>query len=345
MQVVFEHEPPSSIQGLALQKAAQTRENEPAASLLERGSVLTIGAYDGVHIGHQTIIAEVRQAALERDAASVVVTFDQHPGQVIRPQSAPRLLTSLDQKLELLEATGVDVVYVVHFDLDRAKETAEEFIHEVLYEALQAKLIIVGENFHFGYQRQGNVDMLRDVGPQYGFEVMGYRLVDTEGQAARDDQQVSSTAIRRALADGRLDTANKMLGRSFEMIGPVVPGDRRGGPELGFPTANVAIAEIMLMPCDGIYAGWMQVLDANGAVTETIPSAIYVGKRPTYYDDTAMTLLEVHGLNYTGDLYGKNVRVQFTHHIRGDKAFTSSDELRGQLHLDCREAAALLNVK
>lgn len=344
MHVVFEHDPPASIRGLALQQAAESAHSQSSDEVLQRGSVVTIGAYDGVHIGHQTIISEVRQAALERDVASVVVTFDQHPGQVIRPQSAPLLLTTLDQKLELLEATGIDLVYVVHFNLERAKETAPEFIEEVLYNALKAQLVIVGENFHFGYQRQGNVEMLRERGVEYGFDVLGYQLVDTGGHAARDDQQVSSTAIRRALADGRLDTANKMLGRNFEMIGPVVPGDRRGGPELGFPTANVAIAEIMLMPMDGIFAGWMQVLNDDGDPVETIPSAIYVGKRPTYYDDTAMTLLEVHGLNYSGDLYGKNVRVQFTHHIRGDQAFNSSNELREQLHRDCEQAAALLQV-
>ena len=313
----------------------------------DAGSVVTIGAYDGVHLGHQAVIAEVRRRAAAAGRKSCVVTFDRHPAQVIRPDSAPLLLTDLDQKLELLAATGVDYVYVVRFDLRRAGESAEDFVRTVLVDCLNAREVVVGEDFHFGHQRRGNVALLEQMGTELGFTVLGHKLVGPDGLAARDDAQVSSTAIRRAIHEGRLADANLMLGRPHEMRGPVVTGDRRGRT-LGFPTANVAVRDEMLMPADGIYAGWIQRLGAGGADSSMggapLPAAIYVGKRPTFYDDEAMTLLEVHVLDFAGDLYGESVSVSFTHRIRADARFASVDELTAQLQLDCDRARVLLGV-
>ncbi len=313
----------------------------------ESGSVVTIGAYDGVHLGHQAVIAEVRRRAAAGGRRSAVITFDRHPAQVIRPDSAPLLLTDLDQKLELLGATGVDYVYVIRFDPDRAAESAEDFVRSVLVDCLHAKEIVVGEDFHFGHQRQGNVALLQRMGQELGFTVLGHKLVGPDGQAARDDAQVSSTAIRRAIHEGRLADANLMLGRPHEMRGPVVPGDRRGRT-LGFPTANVAVPDEMLMPADGIYAGWIQRLGAgepgSAMGPAALPAAIYVGKRPTFYDDQAMTLLEVHVLDFAGDLYGEQVAVRLTHRIRADARFASVEELTEQLQLDCDRARVLLGV-
>ncbi len=167
--------------------------------------------------------------------------------------------------------------------------------------------------------------------------MLGHRLVGPDGQAARDDAQVSSTAIRRGLDEGRLGDANAMLGRDHEMRGAVVQGDRRGRT-LGFPTANVAIPDEMLMPADGIYAGWLQRCPTATA----LPAAIYVGKRPTFYDDRAMTLLEVHVLDFDGDLYDETVAVRFSHRIRPDARFESVDALAAQLGRDCDEARSLL---
>ena len=305
------------------------------------GSVVTIGAYDGVHLGHRTVIAEVRRLAQEQGMRSAVVTFDRHPAQVIRPDSAPLLLTDLDQKLELLAATGIDYVLVVRFDAERSKETAEDFVRTVLVDCLHAREIVVGEDFHFGHRRLGNVALLGEMGAELGFEVLGHKLVGTDGQAARDDAQVSSTAIRRDLHEGRLVDANLRLGRPYEMRGPVVPGDQRGRT-IGFPTANVAIADEMLMPADGIYAGWLSSDDVEGGAA--LPAAIYIGRRPTFYDDQAMVLLEVHVLDFSGDLYGKDVRVLLTHRIRADARFASAEELATQLQADCERARVLLSV-
>jgi riboflavin kinase/FMN adenylyltransferase len=305
------------------------------------GTVVTIGAYDGVHLGHRTVIAEVRDRAVREGRRSAVVTFDRHPAQVIRPDSAPLLLTDLDQKLELLASTGVDYTLVVRFDADRALESAEDFVERVLVECLNAREVVVGEDFHFGHRRRGNVALLEEMGRRLGFEVCGHKLVGPDGHAARDDEQVSSTAIRRALHEGRLADANAMLGRPHEMRGPVVPGDRRGRT-LGFPTANVAIGPEMLMPADGIYAGYL--VRPEGAGPRRLPAAIYVGKRPTFYDDRAMTLLEVHALGFSGDLYGEQVAVTFTHRIRPDARFASIEELTAQLRRDCDEATRLLGT-
>jgi len=301
------------------------------------GAVVTIGAYDGVHLGHRAVIADVRERARREGRRSAVVTFDRHPAQVIRPDSAPLLLTDLDQKLELLAGTGVDYTLVVHFDTARARESAEDFVETVLAGCLNAREVVVGEDFHFGHRRLGDVALLQDMGARLDFTVHGHKLVGTDGRAARDDEQVSSTAIRRALHEGRLADANAMLGRPHEMRGPVVHGDQRGRT-LGFPTANVAIGAEMLMPADGIYAGHL-ARSGGGAL---LPAAIYVGKRPTFYDDRAMTLLEVHVLDFSGDLYGEDVAVRFTHRIRPDARFASVEELTAQLRVDCEHAAQLL---
>lgn len=305
------------------------------------GTVVTIGAYDGVHLGHRAVIREVRARAEAEGRSSAVVTFDRHPAQVIRPDSAPRLLTDMDQKLELLDQTGVDFTLLVRFDDVRASEQAADFVESVLVGCLNAKSVVVGEDFHFGHNRQGNVALLEQMGARHGFDVLGHKLVGADGNAARDDAQVSSTAIRRALHEGRLIDANMMLGRPHEMRGAVVAGDKRGRT-LGFPTANVAIPDEMLMPGDGIYAGWLE--RTSTAPGLLLPSAIYVGKRPTFYDERAMTLLEVHVLDFSGDLYGEAVSVRFTHRIRPDSRFASVDELATQLRSDCDSARVLLRA-
>ncbi|HTO01921.1 MAG TPA: riboflavin kinase, partial [Microthrixaceae bacterium] len=262
------------------------------------------------------------------------------------------------QKLELLEATGIDRAFVVHFDAERAAESAEDFVRSILVECLNTRQIVVGEDFHFGHLRRGDVALLKDMGTELGFSVHGHKLVGPDGMAARDDAQVSSTAIRRSIHEGRTADANHMLGRPHEMRGVVVTGDRRGRT-LGFPTANVAIPTEMLMPADGIYAGWIEPLpndevDSHGSgpgtegaprpLTRPWPAAIYVGKRPTFYDSEAMTLLEVHILGFDGDVYGQRVAVRFTDRIRPDVKFTSVEDLIEQLQVDCDQARDLLGI-
>lgn len=281
---------------------------EPAA-----GSVVTIGAYDGVHLGHQVVIGEVRRRAEDLGLESAVVTFDRHPASVVRPESAPRLLTDLEQKLELLAATGVDRCLVIAFDERRSKEPAEEFVREVLCGCLGAKVVIVGEDFHFGHQRKGNVALLREMGDDLGFEVEGLALVDASGEAADDGEKASSTAIRHALVEGDLARAESMLGRPYEVRGIVAHGDA-SGRELGFPTANVSVPGDILLPADGIYAGWLE--RADGTV---LPAALSLGRRPTFYVEAHVSLLEAHVLDFDDDLYDEAVKVRFVERLGGEE--------------------------
>jgi riboflavin kinase/FMN adenylyltransferase len=301
-----------------------------------KGSVVTIGAYDGVHLGHQAVIAAVRRQAAAGGYDSAVVTFDRHPASVVRPESAPRLLTDLDQKLELLAATGIDRCLVITFDEARSKEPAEAFATEVLVECLAASAVIVGEDFHFGYQRQGNVELLRALGARQHFTVEGMALVDASGSPAADGDKASSTAIRHALVEGDLERAQVMLGRPYEVRGIVAHGDERGR-ELGFPTANVSVSGDILLPADGIYAGWYERPDGS-----VHPTAISLGRRPTFYAEAHASLLEAHLLDFTGDLYDEPAKVRFVARLRGEERYESIEALVEQIQRDCHDARARL---
>ncbi len=301
------------------------------------GTVVTIGAYDGVHRGHQAVIGQVRHLAGDRGSETAVITFDRHPASVVRPDSAPKLLTDLDQKLELLHATGVDYTLVLHFDETRSKEPAEEFVTDVLVGCLNAKAIVVGADFHFGHQRRGNVAMLEAMGRDLGFDVVGIDLVGLDGGPAESERPVSSTAIREALGEGSLAEANTMLGRPHEVRGVVMDGDKRAR-DLGYPTANVAVPDEICLPSDGIYAGWY--LRPDGV---RLPTAISLGRRPTFYEQADSSLLEAHVLDgFRGDLYGEPARVQFVERIRDELKFDSVDALVDQMGRDVARAADLL---
>ncbi len=297
-------------------------------------AVITIGAYDGVHLGHQAVIDHVRERAVALGALSAVVTFDRHPASVVRPESAPRLLTNNDQKMELLAATGVDAVVVVPFDADQASESPESFVERVLVHSLRTRVIVVGEDFHFGRHRDGNVDLLRKLGAEDGFDV---EPIDLVPRADGIDEPVSSTAIRRALAGGDIARANAMLGRPFEARGPVVIGDQRGRL-LGFPTANVEVSNGLCLPADGVYAGWYE--RPGGDVHAC---AINLGRRPTFYEHADSSLLEAHLLDFDGDLYGETAKVRFTNFLRSERKFDGVDALIAQLANDVASAHELLS--
>ena len=298
---------------------------------------MTIGAYDGVHVGHQAVIAEVRRRAEARGLRSAVVTFDRHPASVVRPDSAPKLLTDLDQKLELLAATGVDYCLVVTFDEARSRETADDFARDVLAGCLNARVVVVGEDFHFGYKRSGDVTSLTRLGAELGFDVEGIHLVDADGAANGTAERVSSTRIRQALAAGDLAEANVMLGRPYEVRGVVDHGDERGR-ELGFPTANVTVPGDVLLPADGIYAGWYERPDGS-----VHASAMNLGRRPQFYEDAKVSLLEAHLLDFRGDLYGEPAKVRFVARLRGEERFESLEALVEQIGRDCDEARRILD--
>lgn len=310
----------------------------------EIGAAVTIGAYDGVHLGHRAVIAEVRRRAEERGVRSAVVTFDRHPAMVVRPESAPRLLTDLDQKLELLASTGVDVALVVTFDEARAAESAEDFVAEVIVGCLAAEVVVVGEDFHFGHRRRGNVEMLHQLGSEAGFTVEGLGLRSATDVGAGGDapgwseETVSSTAIRAALVAGEIDRATALLGRPHEVRGLVTPGDKRGR-ELGFPTANVAVPGEMLLPADGIYAGWFVRADGT-----ELPTAINLGRRPTFYEQAHASLLEAHVLDFDGDLYDERVAVRFASRLHGEVKYPSIEALVEGIGRDVVETRAVLGL-
>ena len=301
------------------------------------GTAVTIGAYDGVHLGHRAVIAEVRRRAAARGLATAVVTFDRHPAAVVRPESAPRLLTDLDQKLELLASTGVDYCLVITFDEARSREAADDFVREVLAGCLAARVVVVGDDFHFGHGRAGNVDLLRTMGAGLGFEVEGLELVDADGKPADPADRVSSTRIRHSLAAGDLAEANALLGRPYEVRGVVAEGDKRGH-DLGYPTANVSVPGEVLLPADGIYAGWFR--RADGSVHQ---AAISLGRRPTFYAEAHASLLEAHLLDFEGDLYGEHVAVRFVARLRGEVRFESVEALIEQIGRDCDDTRRVLS--
>ncbi len=296
------------------------------------GSVLTIGAYDGVHLGHRAVIGEVRRIAEARGVKSAVVTFDRHPASVVRPESAPKLLTSLDQKLELLESTGVDIVVVVPFDHERATESAESFVMSVMVECLGVKAVVVGSDFHFGKDRRGNIDLLTAMGGEEGFDVLSLALIGGAGGT-----KVSSTAIRSFIRNGDMPSAAAMLGRPVELRGIVIDGDKRGRT-IGFPTANVSVDDEICLPADGIYAAWY--LRPDGIRRK---AAVNLGRRPTFYDDQAYSLLEAFLIDFSGDLYEEAAVVEFVERLRPEAKFDSLDALLKQMGHDVENATLILD--
>jgi riboflavin kinase/FMN adenylyltransferase len=292
----------------------------------------TIGFFDGVHRGHQGLIDVARKVAGEQGARTAAVTFDRHPAAVVRPESAPLLLTDLDQRLELLEDAGVDLTLVLTFDEARARESAEDFVTEVLVRCLAARAVVVGADFHFGHRRRGNVALLAAMGGEHGFEVHGIEL-------AGMGQPVSSTSIRTALAGGDVSAAAALLGRPHEVRGVVERGDRRGGSELGYPTANVAVPPAILLPAAGIYAGWY--LRPDG---QRHPAAIALGWHPTLAPSISAPRLEAHLLDFEGDLYGEKAQVEFVARVRDEVRFESVNALVDQIAADVATSRELLGA-
>lgn len=319
-------------------------------------SIVTIGAYDGLHVGHRTVIDKVVERARREGSRSVLVTFDRHPASLVRPESAPKLLTDHEQKIELLRGTGLDAVAVVPFDADQAAESAEDFVARVLVRCLGVARIIVGSDFHFGRGRAGNVETLEALGrrdaagstnhdaavshDEPGFVVEPLSLI-----AGHTGVTASSTEIRRLLMAGDIANANEMLGRSFELRGVVVRGDARGRA-IGFPTANVEVPGPMCIPADGVYAAWY--LRPGGDVL--LPAAVNIGRRPTFYEEAPVSIIEAHVIDSGGrdhdelDLYGEAARIRFVARLRGEKKFDGLDALKSQLARDIAEARRALSA-
>jgi riboflavin kinase / FMN adenylyltransferase len=308
------------------------------------GSVVTIGAFDGVHLGHRRLIERVRRTAGEIGAVATVVTFDRHPASVVRPESAPLLLTDLDQKLSLLDACGAELTLVVRFDAERAQERAEDFVAEVLVRCLNARAVIVGHDFHFGHNREGDVPLLQRMGAQMGFDVTGIRLLGSGAAAGGGEdlegaEPISSTRIRRLIGEGDVTTAARLLGRWYELRGVVGHGEKRGR-ELGFPTANLEVSTEMQVCADGVYAGWY--LRPDGTRHQT---AISVGRQPTFYESRPFSLVEAHLLDFQGDLYDEFGTVELVERLRGQEKFATVEALIDQMSSDVAQTRRTLAAR
>jgi riboflavin kinase / FMN adenylyltransferase len=298
--------------------------------------VTTIGIFDGVHRGHQQIIARARQLAGERGLPTVLLTFTPHPSEVVRPGSHPPQLTTNTRKAELAAELGVDVVVFLPFTLEFSKLTPKEFIHEAVVAELHADAVVVGENFRFGHKAAGDVAMLAELGSRWGFDAEGVTLLAEAGRP------ISSTYIRSCVESGDLAAAAHALGRPHRLDGVVVRGDQRGR-DLGFPTANLRAAPFAAVPADGIYAGRVVRIDEWGNTVTgepALPAAISVGSNPTL--DGRRRSVEAYVLDFDSDLYGQNLGVEFVHRLRGMAKFDSVEDLIVQMTDDVARTRQLL---
>ena len=290
--------------------------------------VLALGNFDGLHRGHTKIIERIRRVAAERGATSLVLTFDPHPPRIVRPDKAPLLLMTLEQKIEALEKAGIHGVAVVRFTSELSRWEPETFVRSVLVDWLRVSEVWVGADFLFGRDRSGNFSLLRALGGQYGFRAEKIDPVRYK------EFVVSSTRIRRLVSEGRVDEAGALLGHHFFIDGTVVRGAGRGR-ELGVPTANLETRN-ELIPPHGVYA---TTLTLDGVVH---PSITNIGTRPTF-DATLRTVIEAHALQFDGDLYGHVVRLGFVQRLRDERRFPDVDALKAQIDADVRRARRLFD--
>src|SRR5215471_4857178 len=290
---------------------------------IARPTVLTLGVFDGLHLGHQLIMKTVVDRARAIGALPTVITFEPHPRAVLHPQSAPPLLQTFDQKIEALGVLGIEQTIVIHFDQAFSQIRAEDFLREVVGGRLQAREVYLGRGFFFGHNREGNIDLLRTVSSRLGFHADEVPEVRLRGR------RIGSTRIRELLSEGRVNLARRMLGRPYGVEGPVERGAQRGAG-LGFPTANIR-PHNRVIPRSGVYVTAALI---DGQWRRSVTN---IGTRPTFYDGRGMSV-ETHIMDWAGDLYGDVVRVRFLHRLRAEQKFGSIDELQKQIESDVRFA-------
>lgn len=293
-------------------------------------SVVTIGVFDGVHRGHQAIIGHAVKRARDMGLQSVVMTFDPHPSEVVRPGSHPAVLTESVRKAELIEQLGVDALCVVPFTPEFSRLSPDAFVHDVLVEALHAADIVVGDNFRFGHKAAGDVTLLESLGRTFGFTVEEAPLVSADGVV------FSSTYIRSCVDAGDVRAAAAALGRPHRLAGVVVRGDQRGR-ELGFPTANLMTHRYAAVPADGVYAAW---LTRGGEDAGRWPASVSIGTNPTF--EGRERRVEAYALGFSGDLYGERISLDFVAHLREQRKYDSIEPLIAQIQADVEETRVLL---
>ncbi len=290
---------------------------------IARPTVLTLGVFDGLHLGHQLIMKTLVDRARAIGAVPTVITFEPHPRAVLHPESAPPLLQTFDQKIEALGVLGIEQTIIIHFDKTFSQIRAEDFLRDVVVNRLHAKEVYLGRGFFFGHKREGNIELLRKVSSSLGF------FADEVPEVRLRGKRIGSTRIRELLLNGRVNLARRLLGRPYGVEGPVVRGAERG-VQLGFPTANIQPRN-RVIPLGGVY------------VTATLIEGVWrrsvtnIGTRPTF-DDGRGSSVETHVIDWSGDLYGDVVRVRFLHRLRDEKKFASIDELRSQISGDADRA-------
>ena len=295
-----------------------------------KNPVVTIGNFDGVHIGHQSLFHEVIERADEIDGTSVAITFEPHPIKVLTDNGSPPLITLFEQKAELIKSTGIDVLVCIPFTKETAAITAEDFIEKILVEQVGMRAIVVGQDYTFGRNRSGNVALLQELSHKYGYEVI---VADWIQNSVMQRGRISSTRIRDLVMAGRVAESRKLLGRYYQIRGIVARGRDRGGKLLGFPTANINLQD-ELCPKTGVYAVTVECL------SKKYKGVANIGYSPTF-DDHQFTV-EVHILDFDGDIYGEKIRVNFVQRIRDEVKFGNVDELARQIREDVAEARRIL---
>ncbi|BEQ15115.1 bifunctional riboflavin kinase/FAD synthetase [Desulfoferula mesophila] len=290
--------------------------------------VITIGNFDGVHLGHQALFAKAVERAKALGGTSLAVTFEPHPIRVLRPAVNLPLITTLRQKLVLMGQSGLDLTLCLRFDQDFASLSADAFVDKLLVSRLGAAEVVVGYDFAFGHKGLGDLDLLRSKGERWGF------AVHVVGPVIIDGRPVSSTRVRQEVADGNMEGARHLLGRHYQVAGRVVAGHGRGGRLLGFPTANLKVSD-ELLPGPGVYAVLVELADGR-----LLKGANNIGNNPTF-DDGALSV-ETHLLDFDGDIYGQDIRLHFVERLRGEQRFDSPEALKAQIGLDIERAIAVL---
>lgn len=297
-----------------------------------QNAVVAIGNFDGVHLGHKAILQKVRQKADDMKGTAIAITFDPHPVKILGSNGSPPLITVFEQKVELIEQLGIEVLICIPFNQSFASVSAQEFLENILIDKIGMKAIVIGKDYTFGKNRKGTVTFLRQYAGKYGFEVV---VPDWIPVSADTPERVSSTHIREIIEAGRVAEARPLLGRDYQIRGEVCTGRDRGGRKLGFPTANIRIQD-ELCPKIGVYAVIVQIADES-----FYRGVANIGYSPTF-DDHIFTI-EVHVLDFEGDLYGQKIRVNFVDRIRDEKKFNNIDELSGQITCDIEEARRILS--
>jgi len=290
--------------------------------------VLTIGVFDGLHRGHQELVAACVTKARELGLPAVLMTFDPHPAEVVRPGSHPTELVTLRRKAELAAELGIDAFLVVPFTPAFAASEPQEFVHDVIVDRLHAACVVVGENFRFGHLGAGDLPLLRTLGSRFGFTSLGVSLI------ANDSLTVSSTLVRATVDAGDVQAAGEALGRPHRVEGIVVRGEGRGGSELGYPTANLDVVPHAAVPADGVYAGWFLLGDRRS------PAAISIGSNPTF--SGRVRTVEAYVLDQGGNFYGRRVALDFVQRLRGMIRFDSVDDLIAQIGRDVEQTREIL---